>query len=157
MIVKTKKVQLQKKEFIKLAFENLVKSSWWVLLIPVAWALFYVIQPNKWWFISAAIMYVLIFGLTYLLLFSVTRNEQFDMLFQKVSYHIDSRTLTIMLNAKQGSPIQWNQIQRVEQKGNDFVFFMNRVTMISIPEKAFNNKNDISFTRAMLQKKGLLK
>lgn len=157
MIVKTKKVQLQKKDFIKLAFDNLLKEFWWALLIPAAWCLFYILQPSQWWFITAGIMYVLLFGLTWLLLFSVTKNEQFEMLFQKVSYHIDSRNLTIMLNAKQGSPIQWKQIQRIDQKGNDFIFYMNRITMICIPEKAFNNKNDINFTRSMLQKKGLLK
>ena len=157
MIVKTKKTQLNQKDFIKMAFENLVKSFWWALLIPVAWCMFYFLAPSKWWFITGGILLVLLVGLTILLLYSVTKNEQFAMLFQKVSYHIDSRSLTIMLNPKQGSPIQWNQIQRAEEKDNSFILYMNRVTMISLPEKAFNSQNDIKFTRLLLTKKGLLK
>ena len=157
MIVKTKKTQLDKKEYIKLAFENLVKSFWWALLIPVVWCLFHFIAPSIWWFITALIMLVILVGGTLILLWSITKNSQFEMLFQKYWYQIDSRSLTLMINAKQGSPIQWNQIQRVEIKNNDFILYMNRATMFVIPEKAFNNPNDYKFTKSILQKKGLMK
>ena len=70
---------------------------------------------------------------------------------------IDGRNFSIMLNAKQGSQIPWTQIQKVEQVGNDFIFYLNRAHLIKIPEKAFNNMNDMKFTRALLEKKGLLK
>jgi hypothetical protein len=157
MIVKTKKTQLAKKEYIKIAFENLVKSFWWALLIPIAWCLFYFASPSKWWFITALIMYVILIGGAYLLIWAVTKNAQFDMLFQKYFYQIDSRNLTLMINDKQGSPIQWSQIQRVEMKNNDFVLYMNRMTMLVIPEKAFNNPNDYKFAKMVIEKKGLFK
>jgi YcxB-like protein len=157
MIVKTKKTQLDKKEYIKLAFENLVKSFWWALVIPFVWCLFYFAAPSMWWFITGAIMLVILVGGTYLLLWTITKNAQFEMLFQKYAFHIDSRSLTLMVNAKQGSPLQWSQIQRVELKNNDFVLYMNRATMFVIPEKAFANPNDYKFTKSIMEKKGLFK
>ena len=157
MIIKTKKTQLDRKEYIKLAFENIVKSFWWALTIPFAWCLFYFLSPSMWWFITAGIMLVILIGGTYLLLWTISKNEQFEMLFQKYVYHIDSKSLTLMINAKQGSPIQWSQIQRVELRNNDFVLYMNRATMLVIPEKAFNNPNDYKFTKLIIEKKGLFK
>jgi hypothetical protein len=157
MIVKTKKTQLDRKAYIKLAYENLIKSFWWVLLIPVAWLLFYFLSPSKWWLITAVIMFVVLLGGSYLLIWAVTKNDQFGMLFQKYWYHIDSRQLMLMINDKQGSPIQWSQIQRVEIKDNNFILYMNRMTMLVIPEKAFNNPNDYKFTKSIIEKKGLLK
>jgi hypothetical protein len=157
MIVKTKKTQLDRKEYISLAFKNLVKAFWWVLLIPIAWCLFYFLAPSKWWLITAAIMYVVVVGGTYALIWAMTKNSQFEMLFQKYWFQIESRTLTLMVNAKQGSPIQWTQIQRVELRNNDFILYMNRMTMFVIPEKAFNNPNDYKFTKSIIEKKGLFK
>ncbi len=157
MIVKTKRTQLEKKEYIKLAYENLLKSFWWALLVPVAWCLFYFLAPSIWWLITGAILLMILLGGTYLLLWAITKNAQFEMLFQKYSYQIDSRMLTLMINAKQGSPIQWSQIQRVEIKNNDFILYMNRATMFVIPEKCFNNPNDYKFTKSIIEKKGLIK
>jgi len=62
-----------------------------------------------------------------------------------------------MMNARQGSQIPWAQIQKVENNGEGFIFYMNRVNFIFIPEKAFNSNNDINFVKALLNKKGLLK
>ena len=66
MIVKTKKTQLEKRVYIKLAFENIVASFWWALIIPAVWSLFYFVAPSKWWLITAAIMYVILIGGTFL-------------------------------------------------------------------------------------------
>jgi hypothetical protein len=157
MVIKTKKTQLDRKEYIKLAFENIVKAFWWALTIPFAWCLFYFLAPSMWWFITAGIMLVILVGGTYLLLWTISKNQQFEMLFQKYVYHIDSKSLTLMINAKQGSPIQWSQIQRVEIRNNDFILYMNRATMLVIPEKAFNNPNDYKYTKLIIEKKGLFK
>lgn len=157
MIVKTKKTQLGKKAYISLAFKNLIKIYWWVLLIPVVFSLGYFIEQSNGWWITGLVLLVLVVGLAYGVLFSVTRNEQFAIMFQKVSYQIDGRAFSIMLNAKQGSQVPWDQIKRVEESNNSFTFYLNIAHLILIPEKAFNNTNDIKFTRALLQKKGLLK
>lgn len=157
MIVKTKKTQLEKKAYIKLAFKNLVRIYWWVLLIPVVFSLGYFIEQSNGWWITSLVLLILVVGLAYGVLFSVTRNEQFGIMFQKVSYQIDGRAFSIMLNAKQGSQVPWDQIKRVEENNNDFTFYLNIAHLIFIPQKAFNNTNDIKFTRALLQKKGLLK
>ena len=96
-------------------------------------------------------------GLGYLFLWALTQNEQSAMLFQKMAYHIDGRSFNLMMNARQGSQIPWAQIQKVETNGEGFIFYMNRVNFIFIPEKAFNSNNDINFVKALLNKKGLLK
>lgn len=157
MQVKTKKTQLEPKEYIKLAFVNLVKSFWWALVIPVVFALGTFIDGDMGWWIGGLVLLVILIGGAIGVLFAITRNEQFAIMFKKVSYQIDSRFFSIMLNAKQGSQIPWAQIQNVEQKGNDFVFYLNRAHLIKIPEKAFNNVNDVKFTKALLEKKGYLK
>ena len=157
MQVKTKKTQLEPKEYVKLAFVNLVKSFWWALVIPVVFSAGTFIDGDMWWWITGLIILAILVIGAILVLFSITKNEQFAIMFKKVSYMIDGRNFSIMLNAKQGSQIPWTQIQKVEQVGNDFIFYLNRAHLIKIPEKAFNNMNDMKFTRALLEKKGLLK
>jgi len=156
MIVKTKKTQLKAKDYIQLAFVNLVKSFWWALAIPFVLVLGTFLEPSHGWWITSLVLLIILVGGTLLVLFSITKNDQFKIMFQKVAYQIDGRSFSIMLNAKQGSQIAWDQIQKVENKGNDFVFYLNRAHLIKIPEKAFNNANDIKFTKALLERKGLL-
>lgn len=157
MIVKTKKTQISKKDYIKIAYMNLVKSFWWVLLIPVVFSLFYFIDNANGFWITGLVLLVLVLGLGYLGIWALTKQEQSAMLFQKMAYHIDGRSFSLMMNARQGSQIPWNQIQKVENNGEGFVFYMNRVSFIFIPEKAFNSTSDINFVKALLNKKGLLK
>ena len=157
MQVKTRKTQLEPKEYVKLAFMNLAKSFWWVLAIPVVFAMGTFIEGDSGWWIAGLVMLIIVVGGAIGVLFYITKNEQFAIMFKKVSYQIDGRFFSIMLNAKQGSQIPWAQIQNVEQVGTDFIFYLNRAHLIKIPEKAFNNLNDIKFTKALLEKKGYLK
>ncbi|WMJ71836.1 YcxB family protein [Cytophagaceae bacterium ABcell3] len=158
MIIKTKKYQLDKKTYIKLALVNVLKQQWWAFLIPLALIIAGLFLPGTGWYISGAILLTVLYLLFWLIQFTgVTQLEQSKIIFDRLSYEIDSRQVMIKLNPRQGSPIQWNMIKRAEKGKDYFLLIISKGQLIYLPYKVFNSENDIRFMESILKRKNYIK
>lgn len=157
MIVKTKKYKLETGTYIKLALISVLKQQWWVSLIVLALCSGYFIIPNLWWFIGTGIALVL-YILFWLIQFAgVTQLEQTKMLFEKLSYEINSQQVLIKLNNKQGMPLKWDQIKKGSVGKNYILLVVNKAQLIHLPFKVFNSENERKFVESIMKRKGLIK
>jgi hypothetical protein len=154
MIVKTKKYQLPTGTYIKLGLKTILREQWWVALIALAIASGYFWIPS-WWWISMALLAYLLYWLFWLIQFAgVTQMEQNKIMFEKMSYEIDSRQIMMKINPRQGMPIKWDMIKSAQQRKDGFLFVMSKAQFIYLPYKLFNSENEIKFIETILKRKG---
>jgi YcxB-like protein len=156
MIVKTKNYRLEKNEYIRLAFRNVLRQQWWVGLIVIAICLPFIWIHSIWWFIAAAVGaggYLLFWWLQF---YGVTQLDQGKMLFERYSYEINSQQIIMKLNPREGMPIKWDQIQRAQIRKDSFLLIINKAQLIHLPFKIFNTENEKKFVQSILKTKGLL-
>ena len=157
MIVKTKKYQLETATYIKLGLLNILKQQWWVILIAIGIACGY-FWIASWWWISMAILAYVLYWLFWVIQFAgVTQMEQNKVIFEKMSYEIDSRQILMKLNAKQGMPIKWDMIKKVEMTKDAFILTMSKAQFIHLPYRIFNSDNDKKFLETILKRKEFIK
>ena len=157
MIVKTKKYALDKKAYIRAGMRNILKEQWWVVLIAIGISAMAFVIPSNWWWIGALIAYVL-YILFWLIQFTgVTQLEQSKMLFDKLSYEIDSRQILIKMNSKQGMPMKWEQIKYAWMDKKQFVLVVNKAQMMMFPYTVFKTQNEVKFVETIMRRKGLIK
>jgi hypothetical protein len=157
MIVKTKNYRMEKKAYIRLALRNILQKQWWVALIVVAIASGYFWIPSWWWPSVAVVgggLFVLFWWIQF---FGVTQLEQGKMLFERFSYEINSQQIVMKINAREGMPIKWDQIQSARVGKDHFVLFVNKAQLIHLPFKIFNTDNERKFVASILKTKGLVK
>jgi hypothetical protein len=157
MIVKTRNYRLEKKDYRRFALYNILKQQWWVSLIVIAICLGYLWIPSLWWFFGALTgsgLYLLFWWIQF---FGVTQLEQSKMLFERLSYEINSQQLVIKLNAREGMPLKWDQIKSASVGKDYFLFFVNKAQLIHLPFKIFNTENERKFVLSILKTKGLIK
>jgi len=157
MIIRTKNYRLEKKEYIKLAMRSILRQQWWVSLIVVAICLGYLWIPSIWWFIGALIgggLYLLFWWVQF---YGVTQLEQGKMLFERLSYEINSQQVVIKLNAREGMPMKWDQIKRANVGKDYFLLTVNKAQLIHLPFKIFNSENERKFLTSILKTKGFIK
>lgn len=158
MIVKTKNYKLEKKTYIRLALQSVLKQQGWIaVLAAAAISAGYFWIPSIWWFIVAIIglgLYVLFWWIQF---FGVTQLEQGRMLFEKFSYEISSQQIVMKLNPREGMPLKWDQIKRAAIGKDYFVLFVNKAQLIYLPFKIFNTENERKFLASILKTKGYIK
>jgi len=157
MIIKTRKYQLPTKKYIQVALGAVIKQQWWISLIYIAICSGYFLIPNWWWVIGATIALGLYFLFWLIQFAGVTQLEQGKLLFEKLSYEINSQQVLIKLNSKQGMPIKWDQIRRAEKAKDAFNLFVSKAQIIHLPFKIFNSENGIKFLETVLKRKGYIK
>ncbi len=157
MIVRTKKYQLPTKTYIGIAFKSILKKQWWVGLIYLAICALYFVLPSWWWIIGATIALVLYILFWLIQFVGVTQLEQGKFMFQKMSYELSSQQILLKLNAKQGMPMKWEQIQKAEHKNDAFILWVSKAQLMHFPHKIFNSENEIKFFDTVLKRKGLIK
>ncbi len=156
MIVKTKNYRLEKNDYIRIAFRNVLREQWWVGLIVVAICLGFIWIQSIWWFVAALVGaggYLLFWWLQF---YGVTQLDQGKMLFERYSYEINSQQIIMKLNPREGMPIKWDQIQRAQLKKDAFVLVINKAQLIHLPFRIFNTENEKKFVQSILKTKGLL-
>ncbi len=158
MNINTKKYQLTKGTFVKLGMINVFREQWWVFLIAVAIASLTFAYPDTIWFYIIAGVGLLLYSLFWLIQFTgLTQLDQAKLLFERLSYEINSRQILMKLSSKQGMPIKWDQIKKVRRSKNSITLVMNKAQMIHLPYKVFNNPRDIKLLETILSRKGLVK
>lgn len=158
MIVKTKNYKLEKKIYINLALKRiLLKQGWIAGAVALALCLCYFLVPSIWWFIGAFVglgLYLLFWWIQF---YGVTQLEQGKMLFEKFSYEITSQQILMKVNAREGMPLKWDQIESAQVGKDFFVLFVNKAQLIHLPFKIFNTDNERKFVSSILKNKGLIK
>jgi hypothetical protein len=156
MIIKTKKYQLPTTTYIKMGLVSILKEQWWVILIALAICCGYFWIASLWWIFGALLaygLYVLFWAIQFT---GVTQMEQNKPIFQKMAYEIDSRQILMKVNAKEGMPVQWNMIKRVEVSKDAYILYLSKAQFIHLPFKIFNSDNDKKFLEAILKRKELI-
>ena len=157
MIVRTKKFQMEKGQYIRKGFYNLLLEQWWVILIYLLVCSMNFYIPSIWWIVgssTALILYVLFWLIQF---FGVTQVEQSSYMFERLSYEISSNQIMMKINNKQGMPIKWDTVKKVKIQKDCFLFKLNIVQFIIFPYKVFNNENEIRFIKSILNRKGYVK
>lgn len=157
MIVKTKKYQLSTGKYITLGLINILRSQWWVFLIALAIAAMTFVIPSHWWWIGALIALVL-YGLFWLIQFAgITQLEQNKILFERLNYEISSQQILIKLNPKQGMPMKWETIKKVQVGKDFFLLVISKAQFIYLPHRIFNSENERKFMETILRRKNFIK
>jgi hypothetical protein len=157
MIVKTKKYTLEKGTYIKLAMLNIVKEQWWVFLIAIAIACGAFFIWSWWWIIGAAIALTLYFLFWLIQFAGVTQLEQNKILFERLSYEINSQQVLIKVNPKQGMPLKWEMIKKAQIGKDYFLLIVSKAQMVHLPFRIFNTENEKKFVETILRRKGYVK
>lgn len=158
MIVKTKKVQLEKKKYIKIALLNFLSQKKHLLyaLIPLA-ILAINIFYFSWWLVVLALLTAILYVAFWAVQFTgVTMMEQNKPLFDKLTYEINSQQILMKINERQGMPIKWDMIKKVVQNNEHVLLFVDKAQFIYLPYKGFNSENDLNFLRHILKSKKLI-
>lgn len=156
MIIKTKKYQLKKNTYIKMGLKNIVIEQWWVGTIYLAIISGYFFIASHWWITGATIALMLYFLFWLIQFAGVTQMEQGKMLFEKLSYEIDSRQILIKLNTKQGMPVKWEMVKKGVMTKDHFLLTMNKAQVIYLPFKIFNSEAHIKWMETILSRKGYI-
>jgi len=157
MIIRTKKFQMNKSEYIKKGFYNLILEQWWVLIIYLALCGIYYFSPSIWWIVGASIALFIYLIFWLIQFFGVTQVEQSSYMFDRLSYEISSNQIMMKINNKQGMPIKWDTVKKVKIQNDGFLFKLNIVQFIIFPFRVFNNENEIRFLKSILNRKGYVK
>lgn len=158
MIVRTKKYQLETGTYIKMGLQNVIREQWWVFLIALAIASGTFFIPTTIWFVLGAVIGLVLYFLFWLIQFAgVTQLEQGKFMFEKLSYEITSKQILIMLNSKQGMPVNWNMIKRAKVGKDHFLLVMSKAQLIYLPFKIFKTDHELKFIETVLKRKELLK
>jgi hypothetical protein len=160
MIAKTKNYKLEKKIYIKLALQAVLKKQGWIAaLVAFVLCLGYMIPGANsiWWFIGAIVglgLYLLFWWIQF---YGVTQLEQGKMLFEKFSYEISSQQIVMKINPREGMPMKWDQIKSAAVGKDYLVLYINKAQLIYLPFKIFNTDNERKFVISILKNKGLVK
>ena len=157
MIVKTRNYRLEKNQYIKMALSSVLKRQWWTIPIAVAICLLYFWIPSFWWIVGGLLAYGLYVLFWLIQFYGVTQLDQGKMLFERFSYEITSQQIVMKLNAREGMPLKWDQIKRVQLGKDYFLLFVNKAQLIHLPFKIFNTENERKFLGSILKNKGLIK
>ena len=159
MIAKTKKFALEHTTYVGLAMKNILITQWWIILLI---GLVCFIPALIWddfdsWFIGLAITAPLLYLLFWLIQFAgATRLKEFELIFQKLSYEIDSRQILMKIKSNQGSQIPWSMIKKARKGKDHFVLIMSKAQLIYLPFSAFSSKHHVQFVESILKRKELI-
>ncbi|MGB0521382.1 MAG: YcxB family protein [Flammeovirgaceae bacterium] len=158
MNIKTKKYQLESKTYVNIALKNVMKKYWWAWLVPVAIMLIPIFSPGAlWWCFGIALTLSILYVLFWVIQFSaITKLDQYKMLFERLSYEINSQKILIKLNAKQGMPVNWEQIQNAKKGKDYFILELSMAQFIYLPFSIFKGEHEVKFLESILKRKGLI-
>lgn len=160
MIAKTKNYKLEKKIYIRLALQAVLKKQGWIAaLVAFLLCLGYMIPgaDSIWWFIGAFVGLALYILFWWIQFYGVTQLEQGKMLFEKFSYEISSQQIVMKINPREGMPMKWDQIKSAAVGKDYIVLYINKAQLIYLPFKIFNTENERKFVISILRNKGLVK
>jgi hypothetical protein len=160
--VKTKKIALDKKEYVRIAMRQTWEQQKIWSLLPLGLLLVNAIlgitgvYPNIWVYIIVILGAALYVGFWWVQFTGVTQLEQYKQLFEKYFYEIDSRQILVKINAKEGGVMQWDQMQSAYKDKKAYILVMSRGQFLHFPLSAFNSEHDLKLFERILKQKNLL-
>ena len=148
---------MEKSDYIRLAFRAVLKQQWWAALIALAICAGYFWVASWWWIFAGLTAYGLFALFWWIQFYGITQLDQGKMLFERYSYEITSMQILMKLDARQGMPVKWDQIQRVVIGKDYFLLFINKAQLIYWPFKIFSTENERNFVRGVLKTKKLIR
>lgn len=148
---------MDKQDYIRLAFRAVLKQQWWAALIALAICGCYFLVPSFWWVFAGVLAYGLFALFWYIQFYGITQLDQGKPLFERYTYEITSMQILMKLDARQGMPINWDQIQRAVVGKDHFVLFINKAQLVYWPYKIFSTDNERKFIVSILKNKKLIK
>ncbi len=142
---------------MRAGMRNVLQQQWWVFLIVLAISSMTFVVPSNWWWIGALIAFVLYLLFWVIQFAGVTQLEQSKMLFDRLSYEINSQQILIKVDSKRGMPMKWDMIKKAWMDKNQFVLVVNKAQMMMFPFNVFKTQNEVKFVETILKRKGLLK
>ncbi|WP_038032815.1 YcxB family protein [Thermonema rossianum] len=161
MIVKTKKYQLDPKEFRRLGMRRIIRSQWWLPAsifagIIVLNLLLNLIYPNVWIYFLAPLGVLLWWLFWYAQFTGIPYMEQNKPMFERLSYEITPQHILIKKNQKEGMMLKWDMIKGAEKLKDGYLLLMGKVQFLWFPFSVFQSEKDIKFMEVLLKRKGLL-
>lgn len=177
LAIRTKKYQLDKNVYTRLALGQVWRKDWWYALIPLVLFLLPAIFSFSWWWVAAAVVVTILFVLLRSAqVMSVTQMEQGSPLFEKLTYEIDQRQILLKRNEREGMTMTWDMIQKVQKTDDAYMMWLqppNDAQMpggwkgwlartfqvpvfIQIPYRIFNGPNDQKLLESIMRRKNLL-
>lgn len=154
MIIKTKKTQLDKNTYIKIALVNALKQQWWAFLIALGICSFVWLS---YWFVVVGVVAAILFVAFWAVQFAgITQVEQYKVLFDKYTYEIDGRQILIKMNDKQGMQMKWENIQTATKTKDAYILYVSKGQFVHLPFKIFNSDNDVNFFEALMKRRNLI-
>jgi membrane protein insertase Oxa1/YidC/SpoIIIJ len=175
--IRTKKHQLDKDLFTRLALGQVWRSEWWYALIPLVLFLLPAIFSFSWWWVAIAVIVTILFvALRSAQVVGLTRVEQGNPLFEKMTYEIDQRQILMKRNEREGMALTWDMIQKAKREEDAFMLWLQPPTasqlpggwkgwiartfqapvFIHLPYRIFIGANDIKLMESLLRRKNLL-
>lgn len=173
---KTKKLQMETKKYTTLGLTLVARRFWWSFLLPFLWMIPAVFDADYTiWMIVLSVLTLGIYALLwYAQFFAIGQMPAGKALFEKMSYEIGNEYILARKNPKEGMPIAWEDILRVERVQNYWVFFIfqkaaypdagkirkliaENLQFIYIPIDGFNSEADLKLAEAVLRRKNLLR
>ncbi|WP_205501393.1 hypothetical protein [Rufibacter psychrotolerans] len=177
LAIRTKKNQLDKNDYAKMALAQVWKKEWWRALIPlVLFSLPAAYEFSWWWVAGAVIVTVLYILVRSAQVMGVTQMEQSNVLFERVMFEIDQRQILMKRNDREGMALQWDMIDRVSQTKDAYQLYLkgpaadqlpkgwkgwlaktfNVPVFLHLPYKIFNSPNDLKLMESLLRRKNLI-
>ncbi|QCR23939.1 hypothetical protein [Pontibacter sp. SGAir0037] len=177
LAIRTKKYQLDKNMFTRVALAKVWRKEWWYALIPLVILLLPAAFSFSWWWVAIAIVVTLLFVLLRSAqVMGVTQVEQGNPLFEKLNYEVDHRQILMKRNEREGMALNWDMIQKAEMKDDAYVLWLQPAAdaqlptgwkgwvarnfqtpiFIHMPFRIFNSPNDVKLFESMLRRKSLL-
>ncbi|GAA4391121.1 hypothetical protein [Hymenobacter koreensis] len=177
LAIRTKKYQLDKNTYTRMALTQVWKRDWWQAVIPLVALSLPAVFWFSWWWIAAAVLVTIL----YVLLRSaqvtgVTQMEQSKALFERVNYEMDQRQVLLRLNQEQGMRLTWDMIESVRKDNDAYVMYLKQPDLagqvagwrawaakimyvpvfLHLPTRIFNSANDLRLFESILRRKGFL-
>lgn len=172
---KTKKLQMETKKYNNIGLTLVARKFWWSFLLPFLWMVPAVFDADYTiWMIVLSVVTLGIYALLwYAQFYAISQMPGGQALFEKMSYEIGNEYILARKNTKEGMPISWDDILRVEKVQNCYVFFIfqkaayqevskirkmiaQNLQFIYIPIEGFNSEADQKLAEAVLKRKNLL-
>lgn len=178
LAIRTKKYQLDKETYTRMALTQVWKKDWWQAVIPLVVLSVPAIFSFSWWWIAAAVLVTVL----YVLLRSaqvtgITQLEQGKVLFERLSYEFDPRYIALRANDKdQPRGMTWDMIEQVKRDKDAYVLYLKQPdaadqvqgwrlwlaklmwvpVFIHLPLRIFNAPKDVTLFENLLRRKNLL-
>jgi len=156
--IKTKKYQLDIKDYTKIAMRGTLRKLWWVFLISIA-----IILPGLYWFKALPWLVgvsALLTSAYVLLMWAFFRNmntlPQGKMLFEKVFYMFDNQGLKVMIKENEGMDLKYEMIKSVQKDASGYTFFLTPVQFFKVPFSVFTSENDQKLAEAMMRRRKMI-